>query len=78
MEMNTMNFVSSRAISRVAELHGVPESEVREEMERALSLVWGTGDNNTMDVQDELFPEGMPALETFLDAIAEALSKDLK
>ena len=76
MECNMNDFLSRKAISQVAELHGVPESEVREEMDRALLMAWGTGDNHAMDVQDCAFPGGLPTLEVFIGAIAEALCKD--
>lgn len=76
MELNMTDFLSRKAISQVAALHGVPESEVREEMDRALLMAWGTGDNRAMDVQDCAFPGGLPTLEVFIGAIAEALCKD--
>lgn len=76
MECNMNDFLSRKAVSQVAELHGVPESEVREEMDRALLMAWGTGDNHAMDVQDCAFPGGLPTLEVFIGAIAEALCKD--
>lgn len=76
MECNMNDFLSRKAISQVAELHGVPESEVREEMDRALLMAWGTGNNHAMDMQDCVFPGGMPSLEVFIGAIAEALCKD--
>lgn len=68
--------ISQEAISEVARRNDVSEEEVREEMDRALLMAWGTGDNHAMDVQDCVFPDGMPALEVFIGAIAEALCKE--
>lgn len=76
MELNMTDFLSRKAIFQVAELHGVPESEVREELDRALLMAWGNGDNHAMDAQDCVFPGGMPSLEVFIGTIAEALCKN--
>lgn len=65
--------ISQEAISEVAKRHGVPEEEVREEMEKALFMAWGTGDNEAVDLQDEVFPEGMPDAEEFISRLAEGL-----
>lgn len=65
--------ISQEAISEVAKRHGVPEEEVREEMEKALFMAWGTGDNEAVDLQDEVFPEGMPDAEAFISSLAEGL-----
>lgn len=65
--------ISQEAISEVAKRHGVPEEEVREEMEKALFMAWGTGDSEAVDLQDEVFPEGMPDAEEFISRLAEGL-----
>lgn len=74
MDMQTMELVSQIAISKVAERHGVSEAEIREEMEKALHLAWNNGDDSAMDVQDRMFPEGLPGLDAFISMIAEAVS----
>lgn len=73
MAMKFETAISQEAISEVAKRHGVPEEEVREEMEKALFMAWGTGDNEEVDLQDEVFPEGMPDAEEFISRLAEGL-----
>lgn len=73
MAMKFGTAISQEAISEVAKRHGVPEEEVREEMEKALFMAWGTGDNEAVDLQDEVFPEGMPDEEEFISRLAEGL-----
>lgn len=73
MAMKFGTAISQEAISEVAKRHGVPEEEVREEMERALFMAWGTGDNEAVELQDEVFPEGMPDEEEFISRLAEGL-----
>lgn len=73
MAMKFETAISQEAISEVAKRHGVPEEEVREEMEKALFMAWGTGDNEAVDLQDEVFPEGMPDAEEFISRLAEGL-----
>ena len=73
MAMKFGTAISQEAISEVAKRHGVPEEEVREEMERALFMAWGTGDSEAVDLQDEVFPEGMPDEEEFISRLAEGL-----
>ena len=73
MTMKFETAISQEAISEVAKRHGVPEEEVREEMEKALFMAWGTGDNEAVDLQDEVFPEGMPDAEEFISRLAEGL-----
>lgn len=65
--------ISQEAISEVAKRHGVPEEEVRKEMELALLMAWGTGNNEAVVLQDEVFPEGMPDAEEFISRLAEAI-----
>ena len=65
--------ISQEAISEVARLHGVPEEEVRKEMELALLTAWGAGDNEAVVLQDEVFPEGMPDAEEFISRLAEGI-----
>lgn len=73
MAMKFETAISQEAISEVAKRHGVPEEEVREEMEKALFMAWGTGDSEAGDLQDEVFPEGMPDAEEFISRLAEGL-----
>ena len=73
MAMKFETAISQEAISEVAKRHGVPEEEVREEMEKALFMAWGTGDNEAVELQDEVFPEGMPDAEEFISRLAEGL-----
>ena len=73
MAMKLGTAISQEAISEVAKRHGVPEEEVREEMEKALFMAWGTGDNEAVELQDEVFPEGMPDEEEFISRLAEGL-----
>lgn len=73
MAMKFGTAISQEAISEVAKRHGVPEEEVREEMEKALFMAWGTGDNEAVELQDEVFPEGMPDAEEFISRLAEGL-----
>ena len=73
MAMKFGTAISQEAISEVAKRHGVPEEEVREEMEKALFMAWGTGDNEAVELQDEVFPEGMPDEEEFISRLAEGL-----
>lgn len=73
MAMKFGTAISQEAISEVAKRHGVPEEEVREELEKALFMAWGTGDNEAVDLQDEVFPEGMPDAEEFISRLAEGL-----
>lgn len=73
MAMKFETAISQEAISEVAKRHGVPEEEVRAEMEKALFMAWGTGDNEVVELQDEVFPEGMPDEEEFISRLAEGL-----
>lgn len=65
--------ISQEAISEVAKRHGVPEEEVRKEMELALLMAWGTGNNEAVALQDEVFPVGMPDAEEFISRLAEGI-----
>ena len=69
--------ISQEAISEVAKRHGVPEEEVRKEMELALLMAWGTGNNEAVALQDEV-PEGMPDAEEFISRLAEGILGSLQ
>lgn len=77
MSMNVRNLISEKAICEVAARHGVSTEEVREEMERAILMTWGTDRKEAMDMQDMLFPEGIPSLCDFVSAIAEEVVRYL-
>lgn len=70
--------ISQEAISEVAKRHGVPEEEVRKEMELALLMAWGTGNNEAVVLQDEVFPEGMSDAEEFISRLAEGILGNLQ
>lgn len=70
--------ISQEAISEVARRHGVSEAEVRKEMELALLMAWGTGNNEAVALQDEVFPEGMPDAEEFISRLAEGILGNLQ
>ncbi len=70
--------ISQEAISEVAKRHGVPEEEVRKEVELALLMAWGTGNNEAVALQDEVFPEGMPDAEEFISRLAEGILGNLQ
>lgn len=70
--------ISQEAISEVARRHGVSEAEVRKEMELALLMAWGTGNNEVVALQDEVFPEGMPDAEEFISRLAEGILGNLQ
>lgn len=70
--------ISQEAISEVARRHRVSEAEVRKEMELALLMAWGTGNNEAVALQDEVFPEGMPDAEEFISRLAEGILGNLQ
>lgn len=70
--------ISQEAISEVAKRHGVSEAEVRKEMELALLMAWGTGNNEAVVLQDEVFPEGMPDTEEFISRLSEGILGNLQ
>lgn len=73
MAMESGMAISREAISEVAKRHGVSEEEVRLEMERALLMTWGTEDGGAVQIQDEVFPEGLPEPERFISRLAEGM-----
>lgn len=77
MERNISDFLSKNAISQVAKLHGVSESEIREEMNRALFMAWENENEIAMDVRNRMFPREMPTPEVFIGTIAKTLCKDI-
>lgn len=70
--------ISQEAIYEVAKRHEVPEEEVRKEMELALLMAWGTGNNEAVVLQNEVFPEGMPDAEEFISRLAEGILGSLQ
>lgn len=70
--------ISQEAISEVAKRHEVPEEEVRKEMELALLMAWGTGNNEAVVLQNEVFPKGMPDAEEFISRLAEGILGNLQ
>lgn len=47
-------------------------------MELALLMAWGTGNNEAVALQDEVFPEGMPDAEEFISRLAEGILGNLQ
>lgn len=65
---------TNRTITKTAKYHGISEQFIRDEMQKALDAAWNTTDEKTLKRQRELFPDGKPTLEKFIQKIAQLVS----
>ena len=63
-----------KAIKKTAKNNGVSEQHVREEMQKALDAAWNTTDEAAMKRQKELFPNGKPTLDEFIQKVSRMAS----
>lgn len=63
-----------KVIKKTAKNNGVSEQHVREEMQKALDAAWNTTDEAAMKRQKELFPNGKPTLEEFIQKVSRMAS----
>lgn len=63
-----------KVIKKTAKNNGVSEQHVREEMQKALDAAWNTTDEAAMKRQKELFPNGKPTLEEFIQKVSRMVS----
>lgn len=63
-------------IQELARQEHVSEETVLIEMQKALDAAWEKGDMKTRTSQNEMFPEGKPTLEQFIQKIAERIEND--
>lgn len=63
----------AKIIKKVARQHGVSESHVRAEMQRALDEAWESDNPITKQRQRELFPDGKPSVEEFILTVARQI-----
>ena len=63
-----------KVIKKTVKNNGVSEQHVREEMQKALDAAWNTTDEAAMKRQKELFPNGKPTLEEFIQKVSRMAS----
>lgn len=63
-----------KVIKKTAKNNGVSEQHVREEMQKALDATWNTTDEAAMKRQKELFPNGKPTLDEFIQKVSRMAS----
>lgn len=63
-----------KVIKKTAKNNGVSEQHVREEMQKALDAAWNTTDEAAMKRQKELFPNGKPTLDEFIQKVSRMVS----
>lgn len=63
-----------KVIKKTAKNNGVSEQHVREEMQKALDAAWNTTDEAAMKRQKELFPNGKPTLDEFIQKVSRMAS----
>lgn len=69
-----MNNNINELLSSIASRHGVSEDEVRQSLQNVIETAWSHP--WTREKQQELFPEGKPSLETFLQKMANETEKE--
>lgn len=57
-------------LQTLAVRHGKTTQEITDEMEKALNAAWNTRDPAIQSLQKELFPQGKPTTEEFINTIA--------
>lgn len=63
-----------KVIKKTAKNNGVSEQHVRVEMQKALDAAWNTTDEAAMKRQKELFPNGKPTLDEFIQKVSRMAS----
>ena len=62
---------SGRRIKKIAAKSGVPAVEVVSDMQIAIDATWNNPDPAARNMQRELFPNGKPSVEEFINVIAK-------
>ena len=62
-------------IKKTAKLHGTTTEQCRVDMQEVIDAAWSSADPAARARQNELFPNGKPTVEEFLNRVAAEIKK---